>query len=54
LGSGEDEVGEIDSMDDVSGECEGVEKVDGDRSDSSPECEEEEELELLGYRSGAL
>jgi hypothetical protein len=31
-------------MDDVSGEVIDVEKVDGDRSDSSPECEEDDEL----------
>jgi len=31
----------------------GVDTLVGDRSDSSPECEELED-ELLGYRSGAL
>lgn len=46
-------MGEDDSIDEVSSEFEGEEKVDGDRSESSPECEEFEE-ELLGKMSGAL
>ncbi len=40
-------------MDEVSGEAKGVENVDGDLSDSSPEWEEADE-ELLGKISGAL
>jgi hypothetical protein len=46
-------VGEDDSIDEASGEVKGEEKVDGDLSDSSPECDEFEE-ELLGKMSGAL
>jgi len=45
-------VGDDDSIDEVSGEVRGVDELEGDLSESSPEFEEDDEL--LGKMSGAL
>jgi hypothetical protein len=47
------EVGEDDSIDELSGEVKGVDTLEGDLSESSPDFEDVED-DLLGNMSGAL